>query len=174
MATVAGGLGRAVDFSGGVSPLDFATARTGKRFCMANCGGVLIVIFKGAGAASEDQTYTLQEHTASVSGTTATLAIITKFWHKTEAGLDGDEAWTLVTQAAGGTFLIDASELEEIIVVDVEAQMLSDGYTHVSMNNDGAGSTAQLGCILYVPYDLKVQRTPANMPSWLSPGTANA
>jgi hypothetical protein len=164
-----------VDFSAGVAPLDFATARTGNRFCMANCGGVLIVIFKGAGAASEDQTYTLQEHTAYTGGTSATLAIITKLYHKTEAAsLDGDEAWTTVTQAAGGTFLIDASELEEIIVIDVQASMLSDGYTHVSLNNDGAGSTAQLGCVLYVPYDLKIQRTPSNMPNWLNPGAANA
>ena len=178
MASLTGGLGRVCDFSVGVSPVDTQTGNmTGKRFCMQDCGGVMIVVFKAAGIANDDYSLHLTEHTAYTGGTSADLAIITKYWQKKETALDGDEAWVAVTQVASHANTADATsaEAEMIIVFEVRSDQLSDGYTHISMDwtDTGAGGT-QPGCILYAPYDLKVQRIPSNMPNWLRPGAANA
>jgi len=178
MASNPGGLGRVCDFSVGISPVDTQTgAMTGKRISMENCGGLMIVLFKAAGIANDDYSIHLVEHTAYTGGTSTDLACMTRYWQKKETALDGDEAWSEVTQTASHANTADATsaEAEMIIVFDVQASQLSDGYTHISMDwtDTGAGGT-QPGCILYVPYDLKVQRKPANMTSWLRPGVANA
>ena len=178
MASNPGGLGRVCDFSAGIVPVDTQTgAMTGKRISMENCGGLMIVLYKAAGAHPDDYVVALYEHTAYTGGTSTLLACITRYWQKKEATLDGDEAWTEVTQTAASANTADTSsaEAQMIIVFDVQASQLSDGYTHISMDyaDTGAGGT-QPGCILYVPYDLKVQRKPANMTSWLRPGVANA
>ena len=144
---------------------------------MENCGGLMIVLYKAAGAHPDDYVVALYEHTAYTGGTSTLLACITRYWQKKETALDGDEAWTEVTQTAASANTADATsaEAQMIIVFDVQASQLSDGYTHISMDyaDTGAAGT-QPGCILYVPYDLKVQRKPANMTSWLRPGVANA
>ena len=177
--TTAGGLGRVIDISQGIAAVDSQTgAMTGKRFCMQNCSGVMIVITKAAGIANDDVVGTLYEYTAYTGGTTTALAIIDKYYTKKETALDGDEAWNLVDQTTvASTTETDATsaEAQMIIVVDVRADQLSDGYTHIGMNiaDTGSGGTQPIAC-LYVPYDLKVQRVPTNMPNWLNPGAANA
>lgn len=173
-----GGLGRVCDFSVGISPVDTQTgAMTGKRISLQNCGGVMVVLFKAAGIANDDYSVHLVEHTAYTGGTSTDLAYLTGYWQKKETALDGDEVWTAVTQTASHANTADATsaEAEMLIVFDVPAKALSDGYTHISMDwtDTGAGGT-QPGCILYVPYDLKTQRIPSNMPNWLRPGAANA
>ena len=177
MTTQAGGLGRVVDFSVCVAPVDSQTASmTGKRFAMENCGGVMIVIFQAAGTAGDDAVYTLYEHNAYTSGDSAALAIITKYHEKEETALDGDEAWVEKTQSVLSTITDGTiAENQLIQVIDVRADALSAGYTHISLDIADTGSAAtQPIAALYVPYDLKVQRTPANMPNWLNPGAANA
>lgn len=175
--TLIGGLGRVVDFSCGIAPVDSQTAAmTGKRFSMQNCDGVMIVIFKAAGVAGDDPTFTLYEHTAYTGGTSTALTAITNFAIKSETALDGDEAWTETAQTKAST-LTDATwaELQTIIVVDVRAAQLSAGYTHISLDcgDTGSGGTQPIA-VLYVPYDLTMQRKPTNMPNWLHPGAANA
>lgn len=177
MTTQAGGLGRVCDFSVCVAPVDSQTAAmTGKRFAMENCGGVMIVIYQAAGIAGDDAVYTLYEHTAYTGGTSTALATITKYHEKEETALDGDEAWVEKSQSALST-ITDATIAENqlIQVVDVRADRLSAGYTHISLDiaDTGAGGTQPIAA-LYVPYDLKTQRKPANMPNWLNPGAANA
>jgi hypothetical protein len=178
-ATKQGALGSVLDLSVGISPVDSQTgAMTGKRISMKNCDGVLIVIFKAAGIANDDVVGTLYEYTAYTGGTTTALAAIDKYWTKKETALDGDEAWTLVDQTTVASTTetdITSAEAEMIIAIDVKAADLTDGYTHIGMNiaDTGAGGTQPIAC-LYIPYGLKIQRTPANMPSWLNPGTANA
>ena len=178
MASNPGGLGRICDFSVGVAPVDSQTAAmTGKRICMQDCDGVMIVIFKAAGTAGDDLSWHLTEHTAYTSGTTADLACITRYWQKKETTLDGDEAWVEVTQTASHEDTADATSAENqmILVIDVRSDQLSDGYTHISLDVDDTGSAGtQPIAVLYVPYDLHVQRKPANMPNWLRPGAANA
>lgn len=178
MASNPSGLGRVCDFTVGIAPVDTQTgAMTGKKISMENCGGVMFVLYKAAGAHPDDYVVALYEHTAYTGGTSTLLACITRYWQKKEATLDGDEAWVEVTQTAASANTADASsaEAQMIIVFDVRADQLSAGYTHVSMDyaDTGSGGT-QPGCILAVPYDLKIQRSPANLPSWLRPGTANA
>ena len=179
-ATTAGALGRLFDLSSYIPPVDSQTAAmTGKRICMQNCGGVLIVVFKSIGIANDDVVGTLYECTAYTGGTKTALAIIDKYYTKKEAtALDGDEAWNLIDQTTvASTTETDATsaEAEMIIAIDVRADQLSDGYTHIEFDiaDTGAGGTQPIAC-LYIPYDLKIQRVPTNMPSWLRPGTANA
>jgi hypothetical protein len=178
MTTLFSALGRVLDISAGIMPVDSQTAAmTGKRFSMKNCEGVLIVVAKAAGIAADDPTLTLIEHTAYTAGTSTNLAIITTYGLKQETALDGDEAWTVVTQTAAATIVGNATsaETEQIYALDVRAEQLSDGYTHISLDigDTGAGGTQPIVC-LYFPYDLTMQRIPSNMPNWLNPGAANA
>lgn len=161
-------LGRLFDISTGVTPVDFATAAsTGKRVSLRNCGGLTIVVFKEAGA-NEDPVYTLKEHDASTGGTSQNLAVITSYYHKREATLDGDETWTRATQAAAATITGDG-DVEEILVIEVDGAQLSAGFKYLSLDVSDSGATAgQLGCVLYLLRDLDVQRAPANLVAPLS------
>jgi len=166
------GLGRLYDLSACITAgvVDLQAAQTGIRFNMEGCSGVDIVVVKGIGTAGDDPTFTLNEHTAYTSGTSANLAAIDHWYIKSDTtALDGAETWTKGTQTAAAT-LTDATwaETAMILVIPVEAASLSDGYTHISLSVGDVGSNAQLGAILYVPRDLNAQRTPANLPQRLT------
>lgn len=166
-------LGRLVDISCGVAPVDLQTAQTGKRVSLRNAGGVTIVVAKAAGTAGDDPTFTLKQHTAASGGTTANLAIIDHYYLKAEATLDGDETWTKKTQAAAATIADPggagtSAEEQQLIVIEVDSKSLSDGYDYVSLDVADTGTNAQLGTVLYLLRDLAVQRTPANLVAPLS------
>ncbi len=167
-------LGRLVDISAGFTPVNMATAaNTGKRVSLKNAGGVTIVVYKGAGTAGEDPVLTLKQHTAASSGTTSNLAVIDHYYVKSETTLDGDETWTRVAQSAAATITDPggagtSAEEEQIVVIEVEADQLSDGYSYVSLDIADVGASAQLGCVLYLLRDLKVQRKPSNLAAPLS------
>ncbi|MCJ7510762.1 MAG: hypothetical protein MUP14_07750 [Dehalococcoidia bacterium] len=114
----------------------------------------------------------LSECTAYTGGTTTALACITKYWYKTQATVGGDESWVAVTQVAGSTFTTAA--LQGMYYFEVVADQLSDGYTHilVTIPDSGGGGTQPIA-VLYIPFGLKTQRIPSNMPNWLNPGAAN-
>lgn len=168
-------LGRVLDLSCGIAPYDSnAGAGTGKRFNMKGVGALTIVAFKGAGVAGDDPTFTLQQHTASTAGTTATWAVIDHYYLKNATALDGSEAWTKVTQVAAGTIADPggagtSAESQQILVIEVDGAQLSDGYGWVSLNcaDTGAGG-AQYLAVLYIPHELNVQRAPANLPGRLT------
>lgn len=161
-------LGRLFDLSAGWVPVDAQSAQTGKRVSLRNASGCTIVVFKAAGTAGDDHSYDLKQHTAATSGTTADLDVISKYWLKSETTLDGDETWTEVSQTAASE-IVEAggagtsAEEQQILVIEVDAAMLSDGYTHVSLDSGGEGSNAQLSACLYILHDLKIQRAPANL-----------
>lgn len=166
-------LGRLVDFSTGWTPVDLATAgATGKRVSMRHYGGVLILVELGAAASgTEDVTLTLQEHTASSSGTSANLVQIDKYWRKSEATLDGDETWTEVTQTAAATITVDGAtyaQTEVMIAIPVMATALSDGYPYLNLSASDPGTVSRLGSCVYLLHDLAIQRAPGNMPAPLS------
>lgn len=172
-------LGRLFDIGLGWAPVDAQSAQTGKRLYMGDCGGCTIVVVKGAGTAGDDFSYALQQHTASVSGTSADLNAIAYYYVKQETALDNDESWEAFTQTAdddiaeagaAGT----SAEQQQIIVIEVDAAQLSDGYGWISLNSGGEGSNAQLAACLYIKHDLHVMRKPVNMPNLLSPGSADA
>ncbi|HLA81550.1 MAG TPA: hypothetical protein VJP78_08045 [Thermoleophilia bacterium] len=170
------GLGRVYDLGTAFAPVDLQTAGfTGKRISMQDCGGIDIIIFYGAGTDGDDPVPSLQQHTASTGGTTADLATIATIYRKAETTLDNDESWVKTTQTAAAlmTAVADDAQKQKIYVISVEADQLTDGYTHISVNQADLSNNAQLAAGLYLKRDLKVQRTPANLPNLLNPGAAN-
>lgn len=171
------GLGRLYDIGTLVAPVDLATAGiTGKRISMIDCSGIDIVLFYGAGGASDNPVPSLQQHTAYTGGTSANLAAITTFYTKNETALDNDEPWVRRTQAAANiiTAVSGHGATEKIYVIHVSANSLDAGYTHISVNQADPGATAQLVAGLYLKLDLYFQRAPALLPNLLNPGAANA
>lgn len=172
-------LGRLFDIGWAWAPVDAQSAQTGKRISLQNASGCTIVVLKAAGTAGDDFSYALQQHTASVSGTSADLNAISYYYIKQETALDNDESWERFTQTAdddiaeagaAGT----SAEQQQLIVIEVDANQLSDGYTHISLNSGGEGSNAQLAAAIYILHDLKVQRKPTNLPNLLNPGASDA
>lgn len=161
------GLGRTFDLGHVIAPVaDLAAgANTGARVHMRNYDAIGFVIYKAAASAGTDTvTLTLQEHTAATAGTSANLAAITEWYVKSEATLDGDEAWTRVTQAAAATLALTGATYAATQVMaafEVNSQALSAGYEWLSVNiaDPGAGGTIP-GCVFAVMGGLKIQRRP--------------
>jgi hypothetical protein len=170
-------LGRLFDVSVGFVPqaVNNSADVTGKRVSLKNAGGCTIVVVAEAGTAGDDLDLDLQQHTAASGGTTADLDIIDYYFYKSETTLDGDETWTKATQAAASE-ITDATggagtsaEEEQIVVIEVDADQLSDGYSYISLNATNAGTNNnKIGTCLYLLRDLKVKRTPANLAAPLS------
>lgn len=163
-------LGRLFDIGSVVAPVaDLAAgAQTGHRINLKNAGGVAFVVFMGAVSAGTDTFVPdVQAHNAASGGTSADLDVVTEWYIKHEATLDGDETWTRVTQAAASEVSLTGATYaasQVILVIEVEAAKLPDGYKWVSidMADPGTGGT-RAGGILAILYDLAVQRTPANL-----------
>ena len=113
--------------------LDLNTAAlTGDRVNMANYNHCSIILHCADVAAVV--TYTLREHTAATGGTSADLAIITDFWRKSaNTNLDAVGQFTRVEQAAVATFVTITGETS-VIVVEVDAEELTDGSPFLSVN----------------------------------------
>ena len=176
MPTYAGPLGKAFDIGIGAMPTSFSSAVTGKNISLQDCEGVLVLVGKTASGTTDDLALDLQEVDGS-AGTPRDLDIITDYWMKNETALDNDEAWVKTTQTAASeiTAIAGTAETQQLLVFAVYASQLSSGYTHIAVNVPDLGSTdTATGFIMYFPFGLKVQRTPANMPSLLAPGVANA
>jgi len=171
------GLGRLYDIGLALAPVDLATAgATGKRISMVDCGGIDIVLVYAAGTDGDDPVPSLQQHTLYTGGTSADLATLAAIYRKAETLLDNDESWVKTTQTAAAimTAVADDAQKQKIYVIHVDARDLTAGYTHISVNQADLSNNAQLAAMLYLKVDLKVQRTPANLPNLLAPGVANA
>jgi hypothetical protein len=88
--------------------------------------------------------------------------VVTEYYLKSETTLDGDEVWTKVTQSAGD-ITPAASDTQQILVFYIDADDLSDTFTHVQVNWSDTSTAGQFGCVLYILHDLKVQRIPASL-----------
>ncbi len=164
------GLGNKYDLGTGFVPVDMASgANTGKRLFMGNCDAVDIVLIKAAGTANDDPVITLQEHTASTGGTSANLAVITKYWVKRETALDNDEQWEEFTQAAAATITDPggggtSAEEQQIVVFTVSKDQLTAAdrkYISASVADTGAAG-AQLGTLLYIMHGLDRHASPTS------------
>jgi hypothetical protein len=163
------GLGRLFDLGAGVAVVDIAGgAQTGNRVHLRNCETVAVVFFKEAGAAAEATTLTLQEHNAASAGTSQNLVVITEYWLKSEATLDDDELWVQTTQTAAATVVPAASDTQQILVFEVEAASLSDGFRYISVSTADTTTAGQFGGILYIAHGLKIQKRPDHLPLLLS------
>jgi hypothetical protein len=177
MATGFQALGKAFDLGTGASPQLFTgSGITGKNISLQNCAGVGVLIIKNANGTTDDFAIDLQE-VDGYAGTPRDLEVITQYAVKSETALDNDEAWVVTTQSAASeiTAIAGTAEKEMMVYFEVLAGQLSDGYTHIALNVPDFGNTdTEYGAVIYIPFGLKVQRKPANMPSLLRPGTANA
>ena len=171
-------LGRELDISAGIVGVDLNTAgATGKRVSLKNADGVtIVVLLQAAASGTESVVGTLKQYTASSSGTTANLATIDKYHIKAAAALAGTETWTKITQTASQTLTIadtqgaltGVAQKQAIVVVEVEASQLSDGFAYVGLDFADPGAVARVANVLYLLRDLKVQRAPANLVAPLS------
>lgn len=178
------GLGRLFDVGPAVAPVDINTsdAATGLRISMSGHTGIAVVAYTLVGGA-DDLTFDIQQHTAYTGGTSNDMDAtngatgVDHYYIKAETALDGDEAWVKVTQTAASEVVVVGSTYgtqQKLVVIPIGAEQLADGYTHISVNVACTTSTSQILAVLYVPYDLAVQRNPVNRPNLLRPGAANA
>jgi hypothetical protein len=173
MVTRERALGRLFDFTAMQAPDDLVGgANTGLRVHMKHCTGITFFVYKATdGGTTDDFALDLQEHTASTGGTSADLDIITDYFTKSETTLDGDETWVHTTQTAASeiTAIAGTAELQMMLVVEVLASDLSDGYEWVSINTPDLGSTdVQNTSIVAIPWGLFAERKPENLPDWLT------
>lgn len=162
MTTGARALGRLFDITTIAVPTDaVAGAITGNRVSLRGAGGVTFVVITSAGS-TDELDLDLQEHTAATGGVSQDLDIVTTYYQKTETTLDGDEDWTAVTQAAASEINDAAGASEQtLLVVEVSAEQLSDGFTHLSLNVPDLGSNgSRYVAILAILHDLHAQRAP--------------
>jgi hypothetical protein len=170
-------LGRIFDIGTGWAPVDLNTSdgATGKRISMAGASGITFVVFTGTGGA-EDLVLDVQQHTAYTGGTSGDLDVVTSWHIKAETTLDNDESWVEVTQSIASECTVVGATygaMQKLVAISVNADQLSDGYTHVSLVATCSTSTAQLGACLYFLHELRAQRKPTNLPNLLRPGAAN-
>lgn len=155
-------LGTVFDIVSGVVPIDFQTARTSDVISLKNFEGVLVVIYKAAGTDGDDQTFTFAQGTDVAFGTNKALLIDT--YYEKEGTLTAVGTWTKVTQTASATVAPgDPSAQDEAIYafwIPAAKLDVDNGYDCIRVANDGAGSNAQLACVLFIPYGIRYQRSP--------------
>lgn len=172
MVTKERALGSLFDLSVAMVPVALtAGANTGLRIDMRRATTCTFAIFCGAGTAGDDLVVDLQEHTAATSGTSQDLDIITEYFMKTETTLDGDEAWTRITQAAASE-TTDATgttaEEQNLMVIEVRHDQLSDGFRWISLNIPDLGAAGtKIGGALAILSGLRQQAKPERLPSVL-------
>lgn len=173
MVTKERALGSLFDVAMAMVPVNLsAGANTGLRIDMRKATTCTFVVICGAGTAGDDLLVDLQEHTASTSGTSQDLDIITEYFIQTETTLDGDETWTRITQAAASE-TADASgttaEEQNMLVIEVRHDQLSDGFKWVSLNIPDLGAAgAKVGGAIAILSGLRQQGKPERLKKNLS------
>lgn len=182
-------LGRLFDIGTGWVPVDLNTSdgATGKRIAMSGADAITFVVFLAVGA-TDDVVLDVQQHTAYTSGTSKDLDAdpstgttdatgIDHYYIKSEAVLDNDEAWAKVTQTAASEITLTGATYGDkqcIVVIEVSASQMGEGYTHLSLNCATTTASAHLGACLYFVHELRRQRKPTGLLNLLRPSAANA
>ena len=163
MTTTQRALGRLFNISVGAVPADAVNAAiTGNRVHLKDCGGVTFVVVASAGS-TDILDVDLQQHTVATGGTPADLDIITTYFYQDETTLDGDETWTAATQSPAASEItnVGSASTEQLLVIEVGAEQLADGYEWVSLNvPDLGGNGTKYVAILNIVHDLHIQRAP--------------
>lgn len=165
MTTGARALGCHFNASAGAVPTDaVGGAITGNRIHMKDCDTVAFLVIASAGS-TDILDLDLQEHNAATGGSSADLDIITKYYYQSETTLDGDETWTEGSQSAASEIAdIGTASTQQLVVVEVGASQLSDGYEWVSLNVPDLGTNGtKYVAIINLACDLHVQRKPTNL-----------
>jgi hypothetical protein len=164
------GLGRLYDLVGAFAPLDLQTARSGDYVSLKNCGGVDVLIYKGAGTDGDDPTFTLRQATDVAGTSVKDAAVITEYYEKEAAtDLTGTGTWTRVTQSAAATIAPGDPSAQDVAMYlfHVEASQLdlANGFDCIAVNSADVGTNAQLGTIVYILTDLRHKTVPQNLPN---------
>lgn len=165
MTTGASALGRLFNVSVGAVPTDaVGGAITGNRVHLKDAGGVTFIVVASAGS-TDILDLDLQEHNAATGGTSQDLDIITKFYYQDETTLDGDETWTEGSQSAASEITnVGSASAQQLVVVEVRSEQLSDDFEWVSLNVPDLGTNGtKYVAILNVVHDLMVMRKPTNL-----------
>lgn len=168
------GLGRVFDVAPVLQGVNLAAgANAGLPVSLENAGGVTFLFLKDQGAAGEDPVITVREAQDGSGTNEQDLDVVTEYYSKTNAdasALDGSETWARHTQTAGDIDGDNAAaevglsaEDEALVAIYIDQDDLSDGFTHVTLDIADVGDTAQIGAVLAILTDLKVQRTPQNL-----------
>ena len=162
------GLGRLFDINTNFAPVDLNGAGgTGLLTDLQNAGGVTFLVLLGAQATgAETEVLTVREAEDGAATNEQDLDVVTEYYIKKEATLDGDETWARVTQSAGDITIAGTDRDKQcIIAFYIDADDLSDGFTHVAVDAGDPGAVARLGASVAIMHDLKVQRRPDNLPA---------
>ena len=165
MTTGARALGAIFNVSTGAVPTDIvAGAITGNRVHL-KAGQTCSFIVSATSGSTDILDVDLQEHNAATSGTSQDLDIITDYFYQDETTLDGDETWTRGTQTAASEITnIGTASSQQLVVISVGADQLSDGFEWVSLNIPDAGTNGtKWTSVLNVVTQLNVKRKPENL-----------
>lgn len=143
-----------IQIVGGITPINLAAgANNGDWVSMKNYNRCAIVVYKGAGSASEDPVITLQQAT-DVAGTSSKSLTFTRY--DTKSGtLTSVGTFTKNTQAAAGNVTPDTGDVEMIAVIDIKAADLdvANGFDCLRCTIADVGTTSQIGGMLYLLHD---------------------
>lgn len=149
----------------GFVPINMASgANAGDWISMKNYQRILIVLLKGAGAAGQDPTITVEQATTSAGAGNKALNFSTIY---SQVGtLANLGQWTKTTQAAGNTYVDTVSgEAQAIICIEIMAEDLDldNDYDFIQASVADVGSTSQIGTLFYICADPRYMDAPENM-----------
>lgn len=166
------GLGRLFDIGLICPPAATNGAVTGKRVHLKNASGVAFVFVGGVATAGDDIQIDVQQHTVGSGGSPLDLDVVTAYHLKSAVSLDNSQTWSRVTQAAASEVTVsatlDTDIQQNLLVIEVNASSLSDGYEWVSVNVPDLGAGDKTMTVLAILYDLAVQRDPRNLAALLT------
>lgn len=132
-----------------VGPVDLNTAaNTGNRVDMAQFDRVTFICVAAAGSTPNSHVYDLDQHTVASSGSPIALSVANPYYHC----MDAATSFTKVEPgSAADTYDIDALTVDTkyVVVFEVLAAQLTEGYRWVSINQTDSGG-AQLGTIIAI------------------------
>jgi hypothetical protein len=130
-----------------VLPGAFAAA-TGSRVSMANAKRVTFIVDVGVGTSTSAHKVILQQHDAATAGTSGDLEITNPYYKKINTAT---EFTKVDVRTATATYDLHSvlADYKAIVVFEVLAEDLTDGYGWVSVNT-GAATGTQSGVVIAI------------------------
>jgi hypothetical protein len=119
---------------------------------MENYGAATVFVYESSAAAVISVTSQLNG-----AGNAVIADLITEYWTSNGAG----GAWVKNTQTAADEVTKGATAAESLAAIEIPASYLNEGDNELNIEVDGAA------VVNIVLHDLKVQRTPENLPAVL-------
>lgn len=132
-----------------IGPVDLDTgANTGNRVDMKDLERVTFICAAAAGTTPSSHTFTLKQHTLASAGTSADLEVSNPYYHQLAAATSFTKVQPSTAAAAYDldSIIVDA---KYVVVFEVLASQLTDGYRWVSLDQTDAGG-AQIGVVLAI------------------------